>query len=70
MTDPTTLTRRSFVIMPLALAACGTGSGVLSLSGSTMGTSYTVVARDATRRLDERDVQAAIDDTPPERAAA
>lgn len=61
MTDPTTLTRRSFVIMPLALAACGTGSGVLSLSGSTMGTSYTVVARDATRRLDERDVQAGID---------
>lgn len=62
MSDLTRLTRRSFVIMPLALAACKFGSEVLRISGATMGTSYNVVAVDPTGRLGEGDVQAAIDD--------
>ncbi len=61
MTDLIKLSRRSFVVMPLALAACGGGSQVIKVSGSTMGTHYTVVSLDATRRLDEVEVKAAIE---------
>ncbi|MEM8699008.1 MAG: FAD:protein FMN transferase [Pseudomonadota bacterium] len=62
MTDLTRLSRRSFMIMPLALAACRFGNDVLQISGSTMGTSYNVVALDPTQRMDEGDVKAAVED--------
>lgn len=61
VTDLIKLSRRSFVFMPLALAACGGGSHVIRVSGSTMGTHYTVVSLDSTRRLDEVEVKAAIE---------
>lgn len=61
MTDLTRLSRRSFIIMPLAVAACKFDSDVLEVHGSTMGTSYRVVGLDASRRLDERELRAAIE---------
>ncbi|MEM6546248.1 MAG: FAD:protein FMN transferase [Pseudomonadota bacterium] len=61
MTNLTKLSRRSFMIMPLALAACKPGWEVFDISGPTMGTSYRVVAVESARRLDEAEVRAAID---------
>ncbi|MEM8914892.1 MAG: FAD:protein FMN transferase, partial [Pseudomonadota bacterium] len=61
MTDLLRLSRRSFVVMPLALAACGGGTSVARISGSTMGTSYSVVALQGSRKLDDSEVKAAID---------
>lgn len=44
MADPITFSRRSFIVMPLALAACKVGQDVMRLSGLAMGTTYNVVA--------------------------
>ncbi|MEM7423616.1 MAG: FAD:protein FMN transferase [Pseudomonadota bacterium] len=60
MTDLTCLSRRSFMIMPLALAACGPGVTVLRTGGATMGTSYSVVAIDRSGVLRESDLDAVI----------
>ncbi|MEM7238917.1 MAG: FAD:protein FMN transferase [Pseudomonadota bacterium] len=61
MSDMTKLSRRTFMIMPLALAACRPGDTIFEINGLTMGTSYRVVAIDRTRRLDEAGVRAAVD---------
>ncbi|MEM9060992.1 MAG: FAD:protein FMN transferase [Pseudomonadota bacterium] len=61
MTDVTRLSRRLFLISPLALAACRFGSDRFEVSGATMGTSFNVVALDPSGRLHEREVRAAID---------
>ncbi|MEM7055970.1 MAG: FAD:protein FMN transferase [Pseudomonadota bacterium] len=61
MTDLTKLSRRSFMVMPLALAACKFGTDVFRVGGSTMGTSYGVVALDPSGRLDKPEIKTAID---------
>lgn len=54
------ISRRSFLVMPLAIAACKPGTAVLELTGATMGTTYNVVAIDTSRSLREADIQSAI----------
>ncbi|MEP5759110.1 MAG: hypothetical protein ABJ327_07355 [Litoreibacter sp.] len=44
--------RRSFILMSLALAACKRGADVLELDGSTMGTSYSIKAIDHDGNVD------------------
>lgn len=61
MTDLTRFSRRSFLVMPLALAACKYGSDILRVSGPTMGTSFNVVAVDPSRRIDEREIRAVVE---------
>jgi len=61
VTDLTTLSRRSFMVMPLALMACKPGDLVFEITGLTMGTTYNVVATDPSRQLAEADVRSAID---------
>ncbi len=55
------LSRRSFIVMSLTLAACKGGSDILELSGSTMGTGYSVTALDHDRNVDKAALQKAID---------
>lgn len=57
------VTRRSFILMSMAttLAACQKDTAALQLNGSTMGTTYNVVAVDHSRSLDKAAVQSAID---------
>ncbi|WP_412555722.1 FAD:protein FMN transferase [Shimia sp. MIT1388] len=57
----TALSRRSFIFMTLALAACKRGAADFLLSGQTMGTTYTVVAVEPHGGLDKDDLKAAID---------
>lgn len=57
----TALSRRSFIFMTLALAACKRGAADLLLSGQTMGTTYTVVAVEPRGGLNKNDLKAAID---------
>jgi len=57
----TALSRRSFIFMTLALAACKRGAADLLLSGQTMGTTYTVVAVQPRGGLDEDGLKAAIE---------
>lgn len=55
--------RRSFVLMSLSslsLAACKRGAALLELSGFTMGTSYSVIALDQGRQVDQQALQQAI----------
>ncbi|MEM1300180.1 MAG: FAD:protein FMN transferase [Pseudomonadota bacterium] len=61
MTDLTRLSRRSFMVMPLALAACRLGEDSFRVGGSTMGTSYNVVAANVPGRVRETDLRAAVD---------
>lgn len=61
MANPMTFTRRSFLVMPLALAACKGAARVLELSGLTMGTSYNVIAVDGSRSIDERELKGAVE---------
>lgn len=63
MTTAFNLTRRSFFVMPIALAACKKGWSVLEMSGLTMGTSYNIVAVDHSRNVDQAELQAAIDNS-------
>lgn len=53
--------RRSFMLMTLALAACKRGAVALELSGSTMGTSYSIIAMDADGSVDQAALQKAVD---------
>ena len=61
MSYPVKLSRRSFVLMPLALAACKPGESILKVSGQTMGTTYNVTAVDTPRLVTQSDLQAAVD---------
>lgn len=60
MSTLTTFSRRSFLVMPLALAACKGRSQVIEILGFSMGTSYKVVAVDHSNRLEQGDVKVAI----------
>ena len=60
MSDLTALSRRSFIMMSVALAACKPGAKILEFSGSTMGTTYNVVAVDASHSVDKIEAQARI----------
>lgn len=57
----THLSRRSFIFMSLALAACKRGAADLLLNGQTMGTTYTVVAVEPQGGLNTDNLQTAID---------
>lgn len=61
MSDLTTFSRRSFLVMPLALMACKPSDLVFEISGFTMGTSYNVVAVDPSHRLTNAKMRAAIE---------
>lgn len=55
------LTRRTFLIAPIALAACkGSTSDILDLSGTTMGTTYNIVAVDHAKSVSKPDLHAAV----------
>ncbi|MEP3431131.1 MAG: FAD:protein FMN transferase [Roseibium sp.] len=53
--------RRSFILMSLTLAACKGGADVLELSGSTMGTSYSVTALDHGKNVDKAALHKALE---------
>lgn len=55
------LSRRSFMVMPLALAACKKGWSVLKLTGLTMGTGYSIVAVDHSKAVKQDELQKAVD---------
>ncbi|PIE07058.1 MAG: thiamine biosynthesis protein ApbE [Rhodobacterales bacterium] len=57
MSDRITFTRRSFMIAPLAIAACNSGADIVKIIGETMGTTYTVVAVDHSRSVGEAAVK-------------
>ncbi|MEM9630395.1 MAG: FAD:protein FMN transferase [Pseudomonadota bacterium] len=63
VTVPTNITfsRRSFILMSLTLAACKGGADVLELSGSTMGTSYSVTGVDHDRIVDKAALKQALE---------
>ncbi len=62
MSNPLLFSRRSFMIMPLALAAaCKKGWSVLELTGLTMGTGYKIVAIDHSQAVDKATLQADVD---------
>lgn len=61
MTNPLLLSRRSFMVMPLALMACKKGWSLLELSGLTMGTNYSIVAIDHSKSIDQAELQSAVD---------
>ncbi len=59
-----TFSRRSFVLMSLSslsLAACKRGAALLDLAGSTMGTTYNVVAVDQGNQVDKKALHQAIE---------
>lgn len=56
----TSLSRRSFLVMPLALAACYNRKQIIEFAGFSMGTTYKVVAVDHDNRFDEAEVQTAV----------
>ena len=53
MSSPLDLTRRSFMIMPLCLAACKTRANLIDLTGKAMGTTYAITALDADNVVSE-----------------
>lgn len=61
MSNSLLLSRRSFMVMPLCLAACKKGWSVLELTGLTMGTSYSIVAVDHTKDVNKAELQKAVD---------
>lgn len=61
MTNLTKLSRRSFMLMPLAFAACKPGQTLFEITGLTMGTSYKVVAVAGSQKVNEADLRLAID---------
>ena len=61
MSGLTTISRRSFLIMTAALAACKPGSEILKLSGQTMGTTYNVTAVNHGAAIRHEDLGGAIE---------
>ncbi len=57
------LSRRSFVLSAVALAACKPGSALIELTGSTMGTQYNVVVVDNGSGVEKAELQAAVDES-------
>ncbi|MDB6177563.1 FAD:protein FMN transferase [Paracoccus sp. Z330] len=62
MSSLTSFTRRSFLVMPLALAACYNRQQVVEFNGLSMGTTYRVVAVDHRNKLDETKLRQAVAD--------
>lgn len=62
MSDLTSFSRRSFLVMPLALMACKPSDLVFEISGLTMGTTYNVVAVDPSHKLTDARLRTAIND--------
>ena len=60
MSTLTSFSRRAFLVMPLALAACYNRKQVIEIAGFSMGTSYKVVAVDHNNPLREAEVDAAV----------
>ena len=60
MSTLTSFTRRSFFVMPFALAACFTRRQVIEFVGLSMGTTYKVAAVDHEGKLDERQVKSVV----------
>ncbi len=60
MSKLTSFSRRSFLVMPLALAACYNPRQVIELSGVSMGTSYKVSLIDNTNQVSEAQVKSAV----------
>lgn len=61
MPNPITFSRRSIFFLPLALGACKWRNELFELTGRTMGTTYSVIATDRTRQLDETEIRVAIE---------
>ncbi|WBU63915.1 FAD:protein FMN transferase [Paracoccus aerodenitrificans] len=61
MANLMTLSRRNFLIMPLALAACKANAAVVETSGTTMGTVYNVTAIDPDGKVSQQALRSAID---------
>ncbi len=53
-------TRRSFLVMPVALAACYRRQQIIEFAGRSMGTTYRVVAVDHSNRVEEAEVRSAV----------
>lgn len=62
MRNLTSFSRRSVLVMPLALAACYKSIQVIEIAGFTMGTSYKVIAVDHDNRVDEGEAKRAVSD--------
>ncbi|MGH1578929.1 FAD:protein FMN transferase [Planktotalea sp.] len=61
MSQALKLSRRSFMVMPLCLAAaCKLGDSILKVTGLTMGTTYNVTAVDAPRSVTKSDLSNAV----------
>lgn len=56
-----TFSRRSFILMSLSLAACKGGTDIVELSGSTMGTNYSVTALDHSNSVDKKALHQALE---------
>ncbi|MEL7300636.1 MAG: FAD:protein FMN transferase [Pseudomonadota bacterium] len=61
MVDPTIISRRTLFFVPLALAACKDRTNIIELVGSTMGTSYSIVAVDKSGALSRTKLQGEVD---------
>lgn len=55
------LSRRSFMAMPIVLAACKTSKSAHNVNGLTMGTNYTVVAADPKGLVSDAELKSAIE---------
>ncbi|WP_258570949.1 FAD:protein FMN transferase [Flavimaribacter sediminis] len=61
MADYMKFSRRSFLLMTAALAACKPGSSILELSGQTMGTTYNLVGVDHGGTVDRDELRKAVE---------
>ena len=61
MPDMITISRRTFLVAPIFLAACKPGADVIEVSGSTMGTHFNVVAVDHGGAVDKARLQRAVE---------
>lgn len=61
MTGLTKISRRSFIVMPICLAACKNGASILEFAGKTMGTVYNLVAVDSSKSVNKNDLQHAVE---------
>lgn len=60
MSTLTSFSRRSFLVMPLALAACYKRTQVIQFVGLSMGTTYSVIAVDPSNTVEEAAVKLAV----------